>query len=296
MGHYSIKDLEHLSGIKAHTIRIWEQRYNIIQPQRTDTNIRLYDDEDLKLVLNIALLKEHGHKISNISKLNLDKMNAEILEIKDQNLVYLDQIHALTVAMIDLDEERFEKNISTNFLQLGFENTMVNIIYPFLSKIGNLWVTGTIGPAQEHFILNLIRQKIIVAIDGQIIKPSENTKKFLLYLPEGEYHEIGLLFAHYVIRSRNHRTFYFGQSLPLNELIFAIETHKPDCIFVSITTVPSNEEVQPYLDKLFELFPQKRILLTGFQVVEQEVKIGKNGKIIYRLEDLQAELNQLTTC
>ncbi|MFY7911452.1 MAG: MerR family transcriptional regulator, partial [Emticicia sp.] len=163
MSNYSIKDLEQLSGIKAHTLRIWEQRYNIINPKRTDTNIRTYDDNDLKLVLNIALLKDHDYKISEIAKLSLEELSKEVLAISDKQLNYPDQIHALTIAMIDIDEERFEKIMSTNILQFGFENTMINIIYPFLSRIGTLWVTGSIGPAQEHFITNLIRQKIIVA-------------------------------------------------------------------------------------------------------------------------------------
>jgi MerR family transcriptional regulator, light-induced transcriptional regulator len=149
MSNYSIRDLEQLSGIKAHTLRIWEQRYNIIAPKRTDTNIRLYDDQDLKLVLNISLLKEHGYKISEISKMSSEEMNNEVITISDKKLNYPDQIHALTISMIDLDEDRFEKIISTNILQFGFENTMINIIYPFLSRIGTLWVTGSIGPAQE---------------------------------------------------------------------------------------------------------------------------------------------------
>jgi len=291
MSHYSIRDLEQLSGIKAHTLRIWEQRYNIIQPKRTDTNIRMYDDHDLKLVLNISLLKDHGFKISEISKLPLDEMAKEVIAISDKKLNYPDQIHALTISMIDLDEERFEKIISTNFLQFGFENTMLNIIYPFLSRVGTLWMTGSIGPAQEHFMSNLIRQKVIVAIDGQVIKHRPDVKKFLLYLPEGELHEIGLLFATYVIRSRNHKVIYLGQTLPFNELIFAHEVHKPDFIFSILTSVPANEEVQPYVDRLCSQFPETQILLTGYQVVGQDIQTGPNAAIINKTEDLVAYLH-----
>ncbi len=291
MSSYSIRDLEQLSGIKAHTLRIWEQRYNIIQPKRTDTNIRHYDDQDLKLVLNIALLKDHGYKISEISRLSLDIMNAEVVAISDKKLNYPDQIHALTISMIDLDEERFEKVISTNFLQFGFENTMLNIIYPFLSRIGTLWITGSIGPAQEHFITNLIRQKIIVAIDGQVLKPRPDAKKFLLFLPEGEYHEMGLLFANYVIRSRNHRAIYLGQSLPLNELVFAAKVHKPDYIFTSITSSPSNDDVQPYMDKLLAAFSHLKVMVTGFQVAGQDIDLGTNGIIVNKIDDMLVELH-----
>jgi len=286
MSNYSIRDLEQLSGIKAHTLRIWEQRYNIIQPKRTDTNIRFYDDQDLKLVLNISLLKEHGYKISEIAKLTPEELNSEVLSISDRKLNYPDQIHALTISMIDLDEDRFEKIVSTNFLQFGFENTMLNIIYPFLSRIGTLWVTGSIGPAQEHFITHLIRQKIIVAIDGQVAKARSDSKRFMLYLPEGELHEISLLFATYMIRSRQHKVIYLGQTLPFNELSFAYDVHKPDYIFTAMTSAPSNQEVQQYVTRLCKQFPNSHILLTGYQVIGQDIEVEPNATIINKMEDL----------
>ncbi len=286
MSSYSIRDLEQLSGIKAHTLRIWEQRYNIISPKRTDTNIRLYDDQDLKLVLNISLLKDHGYKISEISKLSLEEMNQEVVLVSDQKLNYPDQIHSLTISMIDIDEERFEKVIGTSFLQFGFENTMLHIIYPFLNRIGTLWVTGSIGPAQEHFITNLIRQKIIVGIDGQIVKSSAKSRKFMLYLPEGELHEISLLFANYMIRARNHRVIYLGQSLPFSELAFAYNIHKPDYIFTMITTAPASDDVQGYVNQLASAFPSSKILLTGYQIVGQDIETADNVVVINKIDDL----------
>lgn len=286
MSHYSIRDLEQLSGIKAHTLRIWEQRYNIISPKRTDTNIRTYDDQDLKLVLNISLLKDHGHKISDISRLSVEEMYREVIKISERHLSYPDQIHALTITMIDLDEERFEKIISTNILQFGFENTMIHIIYPFLSRIGTLWVTGSVGPAQEHFITNLIRQKIIVAIDGQVSKHRTGSKKYMLFLPEGELHEISLLFANYIIKARANKVIYLGQSMPFNELVFAYNLHKPDYIFSAITSVPSNSDVQPFVNKLMRAFPESHILLTGYQIVGQDIQTDDNATIINNIDDL----------
>ena len=275
-----------MSGIKAHTLRIWEQRYNIITPKRTDTNIRTYDDLDLKLVLNISLLKDHGYKISEIAKLPIEEMYQEVVKISDRQLNYPDQIHALTISMLDLDEERFEKIISTNILQFGFENSMINIIYPFLSRIGTLWITGSIGPAQEHFITNLIRQKLIVAIDGQVNKQGPNGKKYMLYLPEGELHEISLLFANYIIRARHNKVIYLGQSLPFDELVFAYNLHKPDYIFSAITSVPSNHETQLYVDKLARQFPEAHLLLTGYQIVGQDIRMPENGTAINSIEAL----------
>lgn len=286
MSNYSIKDLEQLSGIKAHTLRIWEQRYNIINPKRTDTNIRTYDDNDLKLVLNIALLKDHDYKISEIAKLSLEELSKEVLAISDKQLNYPDQIHALTIAMIDIDEERFEKIMSTNILQFGFENTMINIIYPFLSRIGTLWVTGSIGPAQEHFITNLIRQKIIVAIDGQIIKPTADSKKYILYTPEGEFHEIPLLFANFILRARHNRVIYLGQSMPFSELQFICQHHKPDCLFTVITSTPGQDEIQQYVNKLGDTFPDVKILLTGYQVIAQGLDLPKNTEIVNNVRQL----------
>jgi MerR family transcriptional regulator, light-induced transcriptional regulator len=286
MSTYSIKDLEQLSGIKAHTLRIWEQRYDILSPDRTDTNIRTYDDNDLKLVLNIALLKDHGYKISEISKMPPEELSKEVLLISDKQLNYPDQIHALTISMLDLDEERFEKIVSTNTLQFGFENMMINIIYPFLSRIGTLWITGSIGPAQEHFISNLIRQKLIVAIDGQLPSLRLGAKKYLLYLPEGEMHEISLLFANYIIRSRQNKVIYLGQSLPFSELGFAQGMHKPDYIFTVITSVPGQNEIQRYVYKLAKEFPDSKILMTGYQVVGQDIDCPDNVEIITQIKYL----------
>lgn len=286
MSNYSIKDLEHLSGIKAHTLRIWEQRYNIINPKRTDTNIRTYDDQDLKLVLNISLLKEHGYKISEIAKLSLDELNAEVIQISDKTLSYPDQIHALTIAMIDLDENRFDKTMSTSILQFGFENTMINIIYPFLARIGTLWITGSIGPAQEHFITNLIRQKTIVAIDGQVVKETATSRKYVLYTPEGEMHEMGILFANYLLRARNNQVIYLGQSMPFSELKFVCELHKPDYVFSAITSTPGVDEIQEYVSKLGNELPEVTILLTGYQVIGQGLNLPKNVRVVPNIRQL----------
>ncbi|WP_435352884.1 MerR family transcriptional regulator [Emticicia sp. SJ17W-69] len=286
MSNYSIKDLEQLSGIKAHTLRIWEQRYNIINPKRTDTNIRTYDDKDLKLVLNIALLKDHDYKISEIAKLSLEELSKEVLSISEKQLNYPDQIHALTIAMLDIDEDRFEKIMATSILQFGFENTMINIIYPFLSRIGILWVTGSIGPAQEHFITNLIRQKIIVAIDGQVIRLDSEAKKYILFTPEGELHEIPLLFANYVLRARSNKVIYLGQSLPFSELQFVCELHKPDYLFSVITSTPGQDEIQQYVNRLGVSFPTIKVLLTGYQVVAQGIDLPPNTDIIMNVKQL----------
>ena len=286
MSTFSIKDLEHLSGIKAHTIRIWEQRYELIKPKRTETNIRFYDETDLKHILNVALLKDNGFKISKIAQMTTGEMQREVLRLTERNLKYPEQIHALTISMVDLDEERFEKIISTSILKFGFEKCMLHVIYPFLSKIGILWQTGAINPAQEHFISNLVRQKLIVAVDGQYNSRKENSKTFVLYLPEGELHEIGLLFADYIIKSREGRTFYLGPSLPLQDLIEITNIHQPDYLFTIITTTPGPASIQKYIDTIAEEFPNTQILITGFQVIGQGILTPPNVEILNRIDEL----------
>jgi len=283
---YSIKDLEHLSGIKAHTLRIWEQRYSLINPKRTDTNIRYYDQDDLKLVLNVSLLKENGFKISKIAEMSMDDMHEEVKMVTEKTTSFADQIYALTLSMIDLDEQRFEKIISTNTLKIGFERTMMNVISPFLSKIGIMWLTDSINPAQEHFISNLIRQKLLVAIDGQYPTVDDNAKRYMLFLPDGELHELSLLFANYLIKSRQNKVIYLGQSMPLHDLSMAYEVYKPDYLLTVLTSRPGELSAKEYLDKLSSNFPEAEILVSGNQVIGQDLELNENIRPISNLNHL----------
>jgi DNA-binding transcriptional MerR regulator len=288
---YSIKDLEQLSGIKAHTLRIWEQRYNLLNPKRTDTNIRFYDDDDLKLILNVALLNDNGFKISKIASMASHEIRDEVIKLTERSLTHDDQIHALTICMIEMDEERFDKILSTNIIKLGFEQTMLNIIYPFMSKIGVLWQTGAINPAQEHFISNLVRQKLIVAIDGQIYHGGG--KKFLLFLPEGELHEISILFASYLIKSKGHKVIYLGQSTPNDDLLSVFKLHQPEFLLTVVTTSPSSEYVQEYVNALSERFSSCQILVTGYQVIGQDLVFPKNVRQMNYIRDIKDLLEEL---
>ncbi|SMD42913.1 DNA-binding transcriptional regulator, MerR family [Aquiflexum balticum DSM 16537] len=291
MSTYSIKDLEQLSGIKAHTLRIWEQRYNLLLPKRTDTNIRFYDDADLKLILNVALLNDNGYKISKIAGMSGVEMKEEVIKLTEKTLTHDDQINALTICMVEMDEERFDKVLSTNILKIGFEQTMLNIIYPFMSKIGVLWQTGAINPAQEHFISNLIRQKLIVAIDAQIYKGGG--KKFLLYLPEGEHHEISILFAAYLIKLKGHKVIYLGQSTPDDDLDSVYNLHQPEYLMTVITTSPSAENVQEYIDVLSERFNNAKIIVSGYQIVGQDIKLPKNVKSLNYIRQVREYLEEM---
>jgi DNA-binding transcriptional MerR regulator len=288
---YSIKDLEQLSGIKAHTLRIWEQRYNLLSPKRTDTNIRFYDDDDLKLILNVALLNDNGFKISKIASMEMPEMREEVMKLTERSLTHDDQIHALTICMIEMDEERFEKILSSNIIKLGFEQTMMNIIYPFMSKIGVLWQTGAINPAQEHFISNLVRQKLIVAIDGQVV--AANGKKFLLFLPEGELHEISILFATFLIKNKGHKVIYLGQNTPNEDLSQVYDIHRPEFLMTVITTSPAVEYVEEYLNGLSNRFADTEILVTGYQVIGQDLKFPANVRQLNYIKDIKDFLEEV---
>ncbi len=288
MGKYSIKELEQLSGIKAHTIRIWEKRHRLIEPQRTTTNIRFYSDDDLKKIINVSLLNANGIKISKIAGMSVDEMSRKVIEIsetKQEAMVHIDQ---LVIAMVELDEEKFEKTLSGLILRFGFEKTVVEILYPFLEKIGILWQTHHINPAQEHFISNLIRQKVIVAIDSLPIA-QKTAKRVMLFLPEHELHEISLLFSHYRFRKAGFRTFYLGQTVPFNDLKAAFEVHQPHLLLTSITSAMTRNSLENYLERLSTNFPQADILITGWQIQNYQPKHG-NIRFLKQVSELDIYL------
>lgn len=286
MANYSIRDLETITGIKAHTIRIWEQRYKILNPKRTDTNIRFYDDGDLRSLLNISMLNFNGIKISKIAKMSVEEVQMEVRNLCETSTNFPDQVNELTISMMELDEVRFERVIARNVLRFNFEKTMVQIIYPFFTRVGVLWQTGSISPAHEHFISNLLRQKILVAIDGQGVTAKADAKKYLLFLPEGEMHELGLLFAAYLLKSRERKVIYLGQNLPFQDLKIIGDQYDPDYFFSIFTVKPVKGDVQPYLNQLSDTFPEKTLFVTGPSLINDELKVPKNINLIENINGL----------
>jgi DNA-binding transcriptional MerR regulator len=278
VAQYTIKELEHLSGIKAHTIRIWEQRYHILNPRRTDTNIRYYDDADLKSLLNISLLNERGYKISKIAQMEPEQIEQKVSQLCEFPCECSQHVSSLVSAMVDMDEVKFEKQLSTATLQLGLHEAMQQVIYPFLYKIGILWQTNNITPAHEHFVSNLIRQKLIVAIDGQTLRRKENAPTYILYLPEGELHELALLYMNYMLRAKGQHVVYLGQSLPFKDLELTQEQFKAQYICTVMTSAPERDQVQSYLNKLSERFPQSTVYVYGFLVQQESLVFPANVK------------------
>ena len=286
-GTYSIKDLEQLSGIKAHTIRIWEVRYGLLKPSRTDTNIRYYDDEQLKRLLNISFLLKNGLKISKISLMDSNELYDTLVSFynrqgNDQSTE--DKINNLVVSMIELNEDLFEKVFSSSVHHLGFENAITKVVYPFLDKVGMLWTMGNIQPSQEHFISNLIRQKIIVGIDKQTLPKNKNSK-FLLFLPEGEMHEIGLLLANYMIREKGCQTIYLGQNVPIEDVIQVCDSYEPDYIYTYITIARAEDELKAFFDKLSNAVKKGKVLISG-HIPEVSFKLPTRVKRVISIKDL----------
>lgn len=244
---------------------MWEKRYAIVDPDRSDTNIRFYTDEDLKRLLNISILNRHGIKISKIAGMSNQELNQKIMEVIRPESDYLSQIESLVVAMIELNEDRFERILNQSIMKIGFEESLYHVIYPFFEKIGILWQTGTINPAQEHFISNLIRMKLCVAVDSLPAVHDPHARKIILFLPEWELHEIGLLTYYYLSRKHGFKVIYLGQNVPILDLFSVAQTVEPDMIatyFVSAVGLP---EMNKYIGMLAEHFSGKPIFISGIQ-------------------------------
>lgn len=279
MGQYSIKEVETLTGIKAHTLRIWEQRYNLLKPKRTDTNIRYYSDDQLRLLLNISTLNRNGLKISKIVSLNEQDRNRHVLDI--YQMANADNLlDSLIHCMLDFDEQLFEKTLVQAIMKLGFESAVNELIFPFLARTGVLWSTGAVKVAQEHFITNLIRRKIMVAIDAQQLKPDSKTKKFVLFLPEGETHELLLLYTEYILRKNNHHVAYLGTDLPVSELPYLYKTYQPDYLVTFITAPLKDTTPAKFLKSLGSTFPKCNVLVGGAQFEETKGAIPANCTIV----------------
>lgn len=293
MSTYSIKDLEKFTGIKAHTLRIWEKRYGVVEPERTPTNIRYYTDSDLKKLLNISILNRHGFKISDIVELSDQEMSEKILQLTQRLYDADSQIESLVVAMIDVDENRFDKILTSAIIKLGFEQAVIKVIYPFFERIGMLWQVGSINPAQEHFMSNLIRQKLIVAIDGLATNVLAGADHYLLFLPEGEWHEIGLLFASYLIKKRGHHVVYLGQSVPFENLPEIVAFRKCNRIFTQFVAAMDEPEVDNYITRLATQFPECTILISGSQINNRELSLPPNVMHLTNIDQLRDQLPRI---
>jgi DNA-binding transcriptional MerR regulator len=262
MNEFTIKDLENLSGIKAHTIRVWEQRYSFLKPQRTGTNIRFYNTHELKNILNISLLHKYGYRISQIDKMDEDEVREKIISLSFVQAQQERIVNELIQLMVDLDMDRFECVLDNYIMTRGIDKTINHIIFPFLDRIGILWLTNHINPAQEHLVTNVIRQKLIVGIEGAMSHITTN-KMALLFLPEGEFHELGLLYISYLLKNRGAKVLYLGANIPLEDVEFIARVKNPDFLYTHLTSVVGNFNFDKFLAGIHKRVPDIPLFISG---------------------------------
>lgn len=292
MNAFTIKDLELLSGIKAHTIRIWEQRYNFLKPQRTDTNIRYYSNEELKTILNIALLNKYGFKISHIDRMSDPEMKEKIISLSQIQAQQERMLNDLIHCMVDLKLDEFESLLDSYIEVKGIEKTIIQIIFPFLERIGILWITNHIHPAQERLVTNIVRQKLIIGIDS-INCHLSTAKNVLLFLPEGEHHELGLLFMHYLLKNRGIKVMYIGANVPVKDVEYVANLKKPALLYTHLTAVAHNFNFEKFLVNVQNRLPDFKVIISGQLVQNYKKKVPSNVSFKKSLSEVMDTISQL---
>jgi MerR family transcriptional regulator, light-induced transcriptional regulator len=293
--NFSIKDLENLTGIKAHTIRIWEKRYNLLSPERSDTNIRNYSITSFQKLLNISYLNNNGIKISKIASLKEEDIVTKVREIAAKTNVENYAINALKLAMVNFDQVLFYNTYNNLLENKTFSEIFYSVFIPLLNEIGLLWQTNTITPAHEHFLSVHIKQKILLNIEKiQQLEPKPNTRTFVLFLPDSEIHDIGLLFINYQLRSKGYHTIFLGESVPMNSLV-DLHDYFDEITFISYFTVyPEEKDILNYINEFNELLLNKsssKLMLLGFKIsLLENKKLPKKITTFKSIENLVKEL------
>ena len=292
---YSIADLENITGVKAHTIRIWEKRYNLIRPFRTSTNIRYYDNDQMKKLVNVASLMRSGMKISKVSLLNAEQLRDEISKrlgdtSETESGVYETYAGQLITAGLEFDETTFDKVFSNALRRYGMQACYEKILIPLMNRVGMFWCTNHMNPAQEHFVSNLVKQKLHAAIDS--LPPATSSQKpCLLYLPQNEDHEIGLLMAKYILRKEGRNVIYLGQRVPLENLKSTVEQTRPSQLLFFIIQMHPVEQLQQYLDLISKEFRELQIFISGFPYILSKLDIPSNILWIQSPQDFEKMLS-----
>ena len=283
---YSIKDLENISGIKAHTIRIWEKRYNILEPMRTDTNIRYYDFHSIQKLLNITLLHNHGYKISKISQYPSENIPGLVKEIVTDKTYKSHAINAFKIAMLNFDCEAFYKSYDQLLTNKSFSNIFSSIFIPLLNEVGLLWQTNTITAAHEHFITNLIKQKLEVELE--VISKSQKIEQeqvFVLFLPAQESHDLGLKYLNYEIAKNGYKVIYLGENIEIDDLQKIAKQFESPVFLTYITSAPYVDEINAYIEKLqqdvLSDIPTAELWITGIGVENLPMETATNRTKLY---------------
>jgi len=296
MNSFSISELQKFSGIKAHTIRTWEQRYNALKPNRSEGNTRYYNGSQLRRLLNIVSLLNTDYKVSELCSMP-DKKLVKLLDEKLSQSILADHayeyfISQIISATIQFNEMQFDKLFANCILRFGLKGTYVQIIYPALVRLGIMWSKDAILPAQEHFITNLIRQKVLAVIDALPIATT-STNSWLLFLPEDEFHEAGLLLSNFLIRQAGMKVIYLGANVPYDSLKLAIKEIKPTHILFFLVRKNNNKEDMELINILNKNFPTQKIYLGCDSSRLNDLKTSKYFTKLHSVQDLENKLQQI---
>ncbi|MBT8190948.1 MAG: MerR family transcriptional regulator [Bacteroidia bacterium] len=276
--------MESLSGVKAHTLRIWEKRYNIIKPKRTSTNIRYYTDDDLRNLLNVCYLYKNGHKISKIAKMSSEEIKSQVEQYSDISLNFNDEHDALMMFIYQFDSYNFNKVLDNHICQNGLMETMSQVIYPLLDKLSLAWLAGSFQAAHESFVTQIIKSKIQNSIE-QLDEECHFKPTFLIYLPKAEKQELSLLYLHYLLKKNSCRVINLGVEVDLDDVILAMKSCSPDFVFTIINQAMYNISFQEYVNQLCSVNKKTRLIVTGYQVVSQNIAWPEQSLILKNLSD-----------
>jgi DNA-binding transcriptional MerR regulator len=289
---FTIKELESLSGIKAHTIRIWEQRYQFLKPARTTTNIRRYNNEELKTLLTVALLNRYGYKISRIDDMHPEQRMEAALQLQEPDARNEFIINELIGCMIDLRSIEFEKLLDSQIREFGIEQTITGVIFSFLERVGILWQTNRLRPVQEHIVSAIVRQKIINAIEGLPFAES-HSPLFILFLPEGEHHEMGLLYVYYLLRKQGIPTIYLGANVPLKDMEYILQVKRPVYVYFHLTTFPNMTRFHRLLQQLQKAAGEATLILSGHLAQVYRKAPSENILLLQSLSSVQSYIETI---
>lgn len=293
MDQFSISQLAQFSGVKAHTIRIWEQRYQALQPNRSEGNTRYYDADQLRRILNIVSLTQSGYKISELGPMPDHELFSLVAEHEKKHAG--DDLHEFFISQLisagmNFDEEHFEKMFSHCLLRYGMRDAYVFVIYPLLQRTGVMWASNSIPPAREHFMSNILRQKFFTAIDA--LPPADEEKEsWMLFLPENEFHEIGLLFANYLLRSSGKKVIYLGSNVPQESLLEAVEEIQPSRLLLFFVHYDFPEKRQKYIEVLEKSCPSQELFISGNEKLMSRISLGENTRWLRKVSDLEKDLD-----
>lgn len=284
MTAFTIRDLQNLTGIKAHTIRIWEQRYSFLKPQRTGTNIRYYSNDELKMILNVALLNRFGYKVSHINNMTAQAIEEKIAKLSSTDARIDCLLTQLISKMVDMDFDQLEQKLDEHSDHFGIDTTIRHLIYPFLQKVELLWQTNQSFPAQQHLVSKIIRQKLVAGLE-QIVDESEADPLIVLFLPENEFDELGILYLHYLLKANQHRCLYLGASVPINDMVYISNHNKPIFVQTHLGSISPAFSLEKYLKQFRLKLPELPVFISGSITTEFCGQLPANTTFFNTLAD-----------